>query len=200
MSFLHVTLVVLARALVLSILSTPFAPAWAGQPTFTQIDFPGATGTLAFGVNSQGDIVGNQFKVSCCPFQFSLSGFQLRGDTFSIIDVPGAHPNSTSAMGINDRGDIVGTYATGESFTSHGYLLSDEIYTTIDVPVALGSGTFANAINSRGDIVGSYSDSSGNSHGFLLREGTFTPIGVPGAACGGNVASGINSNGDVVGS
>jgi hypothetical protein len=41
---------------------------FADKSKFTTIDFPGATGTAAFGINPQREIVGNHYHVSCCPF------------------------------------------------------------------------------------------------------------------------------------
>src|SRR5215469_8422123 len=54
------------------------------DPTFTTIDFPGATQTSPNEINPEGDIVG--FYVSAGVNH----GFLLSGDNFTTIDFPGA--------------------------------------------------------------------------------------------------------------
>src|ERR1700736_868778 len=86
----------LTLSLALSITSAAF-----GQGgTYTTIDYPGATLTLAWSINKTGDIAGS----------YTLAGvthaFRLTGGQFTTIDYPGA--TSTDARGINDRGDISG--------------------------------------------------------------------------------------------
>jgi probable HAF family extracellular repeat protein len=62
----------------------------------------GLVGTQAYGINDEGQIVGN----------FSNStgehGFLDVGGSFTQIDVPGA--TSTDVFGINDAGQIVGRF------------------------------------------------------------------------------------------
>jgi hypothetical protein len=54
--------------------------------TFSTIDFPGTIRfTEAFGINSEGDIVGDYVDTN-----FVQHGFELRNGTFSTIDLPGA--------------------------------------------------------------------------------------------------------------
>ena len=73
----------------------------ADGPTYTSIDFPGATLTDAFGINTRGDIVGNYVNADK-----SDHGFLLSGGQFSTIDFPGA--STTEAFTINTRGDVGG--------------------------------------------------------------------------------------------
>jgi hypothetical protein len=49
---------------VVLILMSVTPKALAGPDTFTSIDFPGAIGTLAYGINSRGDIVGWYFDAT----------------------------------------------------------------------------------------------------------------------------------------
>src|SRR6185295_1316799 len=58
---------------------------FADGPTFTTIEFPGATLTNAFGINSRGDIVGNYMNADK-----SDHGFLLSDGQYSAIDFPGA--------------------------------------------------------------------------------------------------------------
>src|ERR1700704_2178528 len=99
------------------VLSLPFiSPAFAGGFKTIDVPFSGSSGTVAAGINAQGDIVG-QYSDSVG----SVHGFLLRDGTFTPIDMPEA--NFTGALGINERGDIVGDY-TDRQQVRHGYLLS----------------------------------------------------------------------------
>jgi probable HAF family extracellular repeat protein len=81
------------------ILGTPSVT--PGTPlTFETIDAPGAvSGTGARGINDAGQIVG-WFSDSV-----GVHGFLKDGDSFTVIDVPGAF--STVPTGINGHGQIV---------------------------------------------------------------------------------------------
>jgi len=88
---------------------------------FSTFDFPSAEYTVAFGINSQGEIVGEYATTS------TTWGF-LRakdGATFTQIVYPsGADPTrSTSAFGINRFGVIVGSYNTEGNFSSQGFVM-----------------------------------------------------------------------------
>ena len=164
--------------------------------TFTTIDVPGATGTLATDINAEGVIVGRYTMAG------QVHGFRLTpaGDLVTI-DYPGA--NFTVAASINDRGDIVGQYALPSAPAQrHGFLLKDGEFTSFDPP---GS-TFTNAlgINERGDIVGRFCVLSrcrapglGDYRGFVLRDGEFTILDVPGAL--ETDAFKINGSGQIAG-
>ena len=65
--------------------------------SFTTIDVPGGSDTMAFGINNAGDIVGG--------FNNAVGGghgFLYTGGNFTTIDVPGS--TGTNAHGINDIG------------------------------------------------------------------------------------------------
>src|SRR5262249_11030170 len=106
----------------------PASHALAQDPTFTTIDFPGATRTFAFKINPSGDIVGQYLTADGV-----IHGYLLSGGEFTTIDFPGA--TSSSAHANNAQGDIVGQYDTGDGVT-HGYLLSNHQFSTIDFPGA----------------------------------------------------------------
>src|SRR5437667_12799120 len=93
----------------------------ADGPSFTTIEFPGATLTNAFGINSRGDIVGNYLNADK-----SDHGFLLSGGQYSTIDFPGAA--STEAVAINTRGDIGGLYNLAGG--SHGFVWREGKFTT----------------------------------------------------------------------
>src|SRR5947208_7390652 len=108
----------LAAVLVLSVLASTSSSAPA--PTFSTINFPGASFTVAFGINNRGEIVGN--------YGFADGtghGFLLDKGNFTTIDFPGA--TSTAAFGINGGEQVGGAYFFGGrtrgSGTAHSFLL-----------------------------------------------------------------------------
>ena len=159
--------------------------AFGQTPSFTPIDYPGATLTDAFGINTRGDVVGNYNNADK-----SDHGFLLSAGLYTSIDFPGA--TATEAFTISPRGDIGGIYTLGG--VTHGFVLSGTKFTTIDFPGA--TATEVGAINFRGDILGDYT-LAGARHGYLLIGGQFTTIDFPGAANTAPVA--FNPQGDVVG-
>jgi probable HAF family extracellular repeat protein len=157
--------------------------------TFNTIDYPGATYTVANGINDAGQIVG-LFCVG-----FSCHSFLKDGTTFTQLpEVPGA--TFTEANGINDAGQIVGYF---EDVTGgHGFLTADygTTFTTIDVPGA--TYTAARGINDTGQIVGHFGDPNFNNHIFLREDATITTIDVSGSTDYAD-AVGINNAGQIVG-
>ena len=151
----------------------------------TAIDYPGASSTDVYGINSRGDIVGG-YTVDGVNH-----GFLLSKGKFTTIDYPGCVVCSLAA--INDQGDIV-TLIAGSDNAGHGVLYSQGRFTEIDYPGATSSGFNGN--NGRGDIVGNYT-LGGVTRGFVLSDGLFTTVEVPGAAFTG--AYGINAGGVVAG-
>jgi probable HAF family extracellular repeat protein len=138
--------------------------------TFSNVDFPGATGTQAIGVNNAGQIVGEYFDAAN-----GEHGFVSSGGTFTAIDFPGA--TATVAAGINAAGDIVGAWADGTG--THGFLLQTGAFTPINFPLA--TWTIAFGVNDTGEIAGLYTDAAGNTHGFIYAGGGFSTVDVAGA-------------------
>ena len=85
-------------------------------PTFTTIDFPGATVTFSqtWAINARGEIGGLYTSAGV------THGFLLSGGQFTKIDFPDA--TTTEVNTINPRGDIVGDWGGGG--VTHGFLLS----------------------------------------------------------------------------
>lgn len=135
---------------------------------FTTIDYPGALGTQAAGINAQGSIVG-AFDDSD-----TRHGFLLRDGQFTPIDAPGA--TFTFAKCINAREEIVGYYFDADS-NLHGFFFYRGRFKSIDIPFSIE--TRAEGINDAGVISGEYVDQDGNEHGYLLREGKFETFDVP---------------------
>ena len=187
---------------------------WAGTALPTTIDFPGASGTRAYGLNNAGEIVGYYYGAS--PGNIAYHGFLLADGRFTTIDYPGSY--GTEAYGINAAGHIVGVYwdANGAAVGRHGFLFANGRFTTIDVP--RGVNTMAYGISDDDQIVGVYTVKSppaipgwaetfGDTeyqydygHGFVYKAGRFTTIDAPGARRGQQTkVRGINAAGQIVG-
>lgn len=142
--------------------------------SFTSFDFPAAATTTAFGINSEGDVVGGYTDS-----EGKHHGFMLRGGTFTSIDYPGAI--STDARGINPDGDIVGSYTNspGGPPNIHGYLLRNGEFSEVQVPGHLG--TIAQRISPEGTIVGCLhdTDTMRTMHGFVFQNGAYSANPVP---------------------
>jgi len=131
----------LSAVLSLSVLLSPLVAAQAAEYTFTTIDAPGSTSTLAFGINAAGQIVG-VFGGGTT----GNHGFLWDGTTFTNIDVPDAR--FTTPPEINNLDRIVGSFSEFTDTTLHGFLKDGETFTTFDVP---------SFIDARGIVVyGSY--------------------------------------------
>jgi probable HAF family extracellular repeat protein len=116
-------------------------------------------GTVAFGINDLGQIVGDYVDAT----DGNRHGFLLSHGAYTKpLDPPGA--TLTVAEGINDAGVIVGVYLDA-NFSQHGFVLKNGVYTQIDVPGS--TATEINSINPQGQIVGYYDDKSGSRHGFV---------------------------------
>ncbi len=103
------------------------------QGRYTTLDAPqaaspsgtGGVGTVAAGINEQGDITGTYLDSNLV-----WHGFLLHQGQYTILDHPKAatvpgpgeeSPSGTMAWSINTQGDIVGTYGDSKS-VSHGFL------------------------------------------------------------------------------
>ena len=162
------------------------APVFAQNPKFTTIDGPGATATLAWGVNKYRDVVG--FYTT--PDK-NDHGFLYRLGKTTPIDYPGA--TSTDVYGINSRGDVVGGYSVNG--VNHGFLLSNGRFTTVDYPGCVVCALAA--INDQGDIVTGIAGTDNVGHGILYSQGRFSQIDYPGAAS--TIGNGNNGRGDIIG-
>src|SRR5262245_3956652 len=150
-------------ALTLSVISSSSAAMFS----FTPLDAPDSSGTVAQDVINPGVVVG-EFSAADLPVRraFLLS----RGQYLAIV-VPGSL--RTGARNMNNVGDIVG-YFRDPVRVFHGFLLHQGVFSPINAPGATDS--FANGINDSRGIVGEYTDASGVGHGFLLSGGQFSVI------------------------
>ena len=73
--------------------------------TYSILDAPSATNTVAYRINNSGQVVGISSNAS------GNNGFLYNDGTYTTIDDPSAVGfNGTFAYGINDNGQIVGSY------------------------------------------------------------------------------------------
>lgn len=162
----------------------------------TTLDFPGASDTVAFGIDESGTVVGQWDLLDSGGNLIAAHGFTWDNGSFSQVDYPGS--GDTFVGGINSRGDFVGEYDSGSTATvGHGFVFSKGQFTTFDVPVSGSTLTQLDDINANGQILGVYIDAGGAEHGFLQVGAMFTPIDYPGATI--TSAWGINSAGQIVG-
>lgn len=184
----------------LVVLSLAMAENARAAYSFSNVDYPGASWTVASGINDSGQIVGYYNDASGV-----RHGFLLSAGTYTTIDCPSPYTAQSIANGVNSAGQIVGTCSApggvnGVYGTTRSFLLSGSVLTFLpDAPGSYnGASTFAQAINDTGQIVGWYADGClCDSHGFLLSGGTFTTIDVPGFA--DSYAYGINNSGQIIG-
>ena len=165
---------------------------------FTTLNDPsasGSNGTIAFGINASGFIVGGYGVGSITAHGFL---YNPNNGTYTTIDDP-LGVGRTTAFGINATGQIVGVYLD-PMLVMHGFVRdSGGMYATLDDPSAT-SGTVALGINGAGQVVGYYT-ANGVNHGFLYSPNSGTPytaLDDP-LATGGTQAFGINDLGQIVG-
>ena len=168
-----------------------------GQTTYTfkqvaKFDYPGATVTLAAGIDSSNNVVGAYIPEGA---QYA-NGFERSADgTFSApIIAPGGDVVQTLATAINDTGTIAGAYTTNLGYT-HGFFLKDGVYTVFDYPGAYL--TMIQGINDAGDFVGWYILLDQTGGAFASIGGNLIPIAIPNSTYVS--PSDINNKGEIAG-
>ncbi len=161
--------------------------------TFT---VPDADVTQAYGINSQGQIVGTYHDAN------GYHGFLRDKDgTFTLIDGPAA--TYTAAHGINDSGQIVGVFT--DSSGRHGFLRDKKgNMTTIGVnpPGSTACETQLMGINNKSQIVGYASGGSLSTYVGFVRDtsGDVTWFKAPSATRPqGTQAYAVNDTAKIVG-
>lgn len=150
----------------------------------------GATSSMAWGINSSDDIVGEYTAGGV------QHGFLIRDGEFTTLDL--ARIFMTHPRDINARGDIVGFYmATSPASPAVGFLLEpDGTFTDVWYPGSVS--TSAIGLNDHGDVTGEYKDASGLIHGFVrFDDGDYEQIDYPWAIS--TSVQKIASNGTAVG-
>jgi probable HAF family extracellular repeat protein len=115
--------------------------------SYTVINAPSATTTVAYGINNAGKVVGIDNAGG------NAQAFLYGNGTFQNLNIPNAI--ASYAHGINDLNQIVGFYQLTAAQTAEGFVYSGGTITTLTDPLAT-NGTFATGINDAGDVVGYY--------------------------------------------
>jgi uncharacterized membrane protein len=146
----------------------------------TTLDFPGASDTVAYGINEFGTVVG-EFDLFDSDGNFIAEhGFTWKKGSFSQVDYPDSA--DTFVGGINDFGALVGSWDAAPDYTGHGFVRSiTGKFTTYDVPVTGAILSQLNDINDLGLMIGIYYDAGDLVHGFLQVGRWFTSLDYPAA-------------------
>jgi hypothetical protein len=164
----HIFLCVVAALLVL-----PLVQAFGESPVtfeiFTTFNYPGASETLAIGINDDGDVAGfftlPNYSAGFIRFRHHLSG--------PIID-PNDQRNTTRLNDISDAGTVCGNYQQTD-FHWHSFLATGSVFTEVNTGAL---DTFAYGVNDAGNTCGYTGNPSG---AFVIIDGTMGSISVPGA-------------------
>jgi hypothetical protein len=157
---------------------------------FQTLDYPGAVGTIFWGMNDFGDLAG-QFNMTGKPGHAMV----YRHGKFQSLDPNGLFGNNFSAAGgPNHLGTVFGGY-TDASNGAHGFVIEWGRVQTVDFPNHLNSNV--DGVNDFGEIAGVYWDADVVYHGIARKGRKDTPFDVPGKQ--NTYPLGINDAGDIVG-
>ena len=185
--------------------------------SFKKIDVPGAAkvapvstyyGTIVFGINLNGTIVG-QYEDASSFFHGFVSDPPYT--KFTSIDIPGAGNSrlqgGTNVDCINDFGTTAGFVGNNDGFLFSYIRNPDGTFRTFEAGPGTGTSSFqgtwlqqfgSGCINDFGTITGLYVDPSDVGHGFVrYLNGTITTFDPPGATW--TWANAINLGGAIVG-
>jgi probable HAF family extracellular repeat protein len=144
-------------------------------------------GSIAYGINNHGDIVGT------VQFDSYSSGFLYSNGSVTTLATLGG--GSSGVGGINDLGQIVGTAETSDTYY-RAVLYNGSA--PVDLGTLGGAESYNSAINIHAQIVGtSYLADGLTQHAFLYDHGTMTDLGDLGF--GNSTANDINDSGQIVG-
>ena len=147
------------------------------------------SGTVAYGINSSEQVVGEGYVNSSTFHPFLYSGGKM-------TDIGTLGGFQASATAINAAGVIVGN-SLNKASDQHAFVYANGKMTDLGVP----SGSYAsgaNAINASDEVAGTIYLSVGGSHAASYLAGEWTDLGLyPGAIA--SSATGINASGKIVG-
>jgi photosystem II stability/assembly factor-like uncharacterized protein len=175
-----------------------YAHAFLLDIQYSNVDYPGAVWSIAYGINDLGQIVGAWQDASYCVHGYLLSP----GKTPVSIDNPSAvcPGGGTWTTGINDASQIAGWY-TGATGTE-GFLYYSGKFDPVSLPGSCCYNASGVGINGDAAVAGSYIG-SGIWNGFVESlappSWTGTPSSFFDAAGLVTVGQGIDNNGDVAG-
>jgi uncharacterized membrane protein len=158
--------------------------------TYQTLDYPGAVGTIFWGMDDFGNLAG----------QYNMTGhpghaMAYRNGRFESLDPGGLFgDNFSAAGGPNDFGTLFGGYADAQAL-QHGFLIQRSRAQTVDFPGHLNSNV--DGVNVLGAMAGVYWDADGVYHGIVRWNGHDTPFDVAGAR--DTYPLGISATGEIVG-
>ena len=157
--------------------------------TFSRVDYPGHTNTIAQRILPDGTILGCRHDHD---MMSTMRGVVIRPDgTTSETDAFASMHNGGTPSGKL----IAGFFTNMMTNRSESYVIDKGEFTAFVVP---GSTlTLAWDVNPRGEIAGVYRDAAGRFHGFVRNGERYLTVDVPGATA--TRVFGINAGGDVVG-
>ena len=163
--------------------------------SFTGANFPGATSSMATGINNVGDVSGIYVD-----FGGITHGFTEIGGVFTTVDDPSSAVFNQS-LGINNSGQTVGYYAP----TTSGFpgdvanTQLQNVFYNVDQLLPANLNSQAVGINSQGipSVVGYYQPTLTTSFGFLNVGGVITKLDPFGSMS--TQALGVNDLGEIVG-
>ncbi|MBN9692624.1 MAG: HAF repeat-containing protein [Verrucomicrobia bacterium] len=160
--------------------------------TITNLGTLGGNGSIAFGINAEGTVVGGSLPAGGLPDE----AFRYQdGVMTGLGTLPGA--TTSWALGINKEGVIVGHsyFPEFQAFIFQAFRYSGN--SMVNLGTLGGRGSSAFGLNDAGWIVGSSELESGETRAFLYRDGVMTNLGT----LGGDFSSAysISASGVVVG-
>jgi hypothetical protein len=158
------------------------------QGTYTQIDVPGATLTVALGIDNASDVSG--FYEDAAQV---YHGFLLSSGVYSTIDYPGAV--STQVAGVSSAGMKVALVANFQN-SQQGFIYDTQVQTFTPVSYPGQIDTFPLAVNDSGSVAGTFDGKNGVVYGFELIGNRYRKISIPKAD--GVQAGGITKDNEVV--
>jgi uncharacterized membrane protein len=160
---------------------------------FTILAFPGADGTLAFGINDLGQVVGQYFGFGFGAGLNRFHGFVWKNGVYTTLDAPDSEHLATSLLGINNAGQIIGAYlhhrpgSDANDYDSElSFLYDNGNFRPLAFPgakapfVCCGATTFPMDINNLGQVIGStYAPNGQPQFFFYQRTQYFVITGLP---------------------
>jgi hypothetical protein len=149
--------------------------------SFEILDYPGATESWAYSINSAGEVVGGFRDV-----EENVHGFFFDGLTnYTAIDYPESHGvtvEHTVAEAINDVGQIAGSYGD-RAWLQNGFLYDGSDFTPLAYPEGEYTQTWATGVNNHGQVVGYYMPGPyyTSIYGYRYDAGIYTRIHYPGS-------------------
>jgi uncharacterized protein (TIGR03437 family) len=165
--------------------------------TLLTFDVPGASTTVALGVNGSGLVMGECLIPADASKGLGVEGFLLSPDGTTFTTFSTQFGADTDTLGMNDNGDIVGMVYAEEGSQRQAFL---RLQSGTIATFAYGNDiTGAVGINYAGQIAGFYETTDYVTHGFLQSADgtTYTTLDPPSYSSSGTVA--INSSGQIAG-